>query len=352
MSESNQDADRSEKATPFKLEQARRQGQVAKSPDFVSLVVMSVVLVSLFGMGAWAIGRYLEILSDALVAGPQLVFNEGSIMALGTWLAGSILGVMAPFIILIAFSAIVANLLVSGPVFSFKPLAPQFSRLNPANGLKRIFSIRTVYETGKTILKISLIMAVTYFVVIALLPEIAEIPGMEVRQWPEFILGLIGVQLFSLIGALAIVVAADLTFSRWEFQRQMRMSRRELREELRRREGDPQIKSKRRQLIAELKKRSESMGKVKDASLVIVNPQHLAVALRYERGKMPAPMVVAKGADHQARLMRSIAFRHRVPIVQDVALARSLFELQVDAYIPEPLFPPVASALRNVWAPT
>ena len=344
-----QDEDKTEQATPFKLEEARRQGQVAKSPDLVSLLVLGVVLISVFAAGGWATRQSLEMASRLLISSGQVSIEPAQVLFIGRWVSEQVLQILAPLLILVVCAAVIANLVISGPVFSFKPLSPQVSRLNPAQGLKRVFSLRTLYETGKTIFKLALIMVAVYLSITALMPKLLQLPSAQPRQLPDELISLGGATLFAILGALVLVALMDVAFTQWEFRRQMRMSRRELKDEIRRREGDPQIKSKRRQLLASLQKKNQSMGRVKDATLVLINPAHLAVALQYQRGTMPAPRVLAKGIGEQARQIRSIAFRHRIPVVQDVALTRRLYELDLDVYIPEEEFESVAAAIRSTW---
>jgi flagellar biosynthesis protein FlhB len=349
MANPGQDEDRSEKATPFKLEEARRQGQVARSPDIVSLVVLSAVMVSAFAMTEWSTRQTLDLAARLLSSSGQVVLSPGFVLDLGPWVASALLGIIAPLLVIVITASIVANLLISGPVFSFKPLAPQFNRMNPVQGLKRIFSLRTLFETGKTLVKILLIIVATYLAIGSLMSDLFELPGAEPGEIPAILTHLGGITLFAILAALLLVALIDVAFTKWEFQRQMRMSRRELRDEMRRREGDPQIKAKRRQLLASLQSKSRSIGKVKDASLIVVNPTHIAVALQYRRREMPAPKIVAKGEGEMARQIRAIGFRHRIPVIEDPALARQLYEVDVDGYIPEASFEPVAAALRAAW---
>ena len=165
-----QDEDKTEQATPFKLEEARRQGQVAKSPDLVSLLVLGVVLISVFAAGGWATRQSLEMASRLLISSGQVSIEPAQVLFIGRWVSEQVLQILAPLLILVVCAAVIANLVISGPVFSFKPLSPQFSRLNPAQGLKRVFSLRTLYETGKTIFKLALIMVAVYLSITALMP--------------------------------------------------------------------------------------------------------------------------------------------------------------------------------------
>ncbi len=348
MAQQGAEQDKSEKATPFKLEEARRQGQVAKSHELNSLAILGAGLLTALAFAPWAIERMLALSASLLIESGNELLAGGFPLALLRDVATGGIVVIAPLLALTAVGGVAANLLQTGPVLSWKPITPNFGRLNPAEGLKRIFSARTLYEGGKAVIKISMLAGVLYLIIQARLPEIFGLYKVGPEQWQLSLLGLSASILFLLIIPFLGLALLDFAYVRWEYQKQMRMSRRELKEEAKRREGDPQVRTKRRELQRSLRQRAASTGRVGEADVLITNPSHLAVALRYRRKDMPAPKVVAKGAGDSARIMRREAFKFGVPVVENKTLARDLFgAVDIDQYISERHYRPVALILRK-----
>jgi len=252
---------------------------------------------------------------------------------------------------LVIVAAVLANFLQVGPVFSTATLKPDFTRLNPATGLRRIFSSRTVFELVKVLVKLLLFGSVAYVLLKGLFARLPQFYQMPVAAYPTALRHEVLRTLAVLTGTAVLVAVADLVFSRWDFGRRMRMSRRELRDEIKRREGDPQIRSRRRAAMREMRKRAAALGKVKEADVIITNPTHYAVALKYRRGKAPAPELIAKGSGGMARAIRELGFRHRVYIVTSPELARALFrDVPLGGMIPVKHYDQVAAILRQMYA--
>jgi flagellar biosynthetic protein FlhB len=236
-------------------------------------------------------------------------------------------------------------------VFSVEPVKPDFSRINPAEGLKRLFSMRSLHELVRSVVKLS-VLAVAG-VVWGSHHTADFIPASALGPAGLLHLGvtLLGSLMALIAGCFVAFAFIDWSFSRWEFLRKMRMSRREVEDEHKEREGDPRIKARLRELRMELSKRSRSVSRVKDADVLLTNPTHYAVALQYAHGRMPAPMVVAKGAGELAQRLRAEAQRCGVPVVQHAPLTRALFAaVEPDGYVPESEFAQVARILRWVYA--
>jgi len=345
-----QELDRSETATPFKLDEARKRGVVPKSTEVNAAVALLSGLLAIGAFGPWMAQRLMQLSRRILEGMDQEIFDIEHLRAWLGSIAAEALFALSPVFALVVIGAVLANLLQTGPVFSAMPLKPDFSKLSPATGLKRLFSARTLFEGLKSVIKLTIYVVIGYFFLrstLSTLPALyhrpphaqASIFGGEVQRLLSYLS----------LGAIAIA-GADLIFSRWEFLRRMRMSRRELKDEVRRREGDPHVRRRRRELQRELRKRSASLGKVKDSDVLITNPTHVAVALKYRRGKAVAPEVTAKGAGDLARQMRAVAFRHRVPIVPNPRLARDLYrDVRIGRPIPEAHYSAVADVLRWVY---
>ena len=341
--------ERSEPATPFKLEEARKRGQVTKSVELNSLVVLSIALLATLSAGSWGFQRTLAISASLFNEAGRATLTPRYLFGLFEWVGEGVAALLAPLVLLVMIGGILAGLLQTGPVFSFHPLKPDFKRLNPVEGFKRLFSMRAVFEAVKSIVKLALLGVITWLVLVAFLPDLTGLLQRSPGTYAAFVIEHGALLLFFLVLGFLAVTLADLAFTRWDFLKKMRMSRRELREEHKRREGDPHVLAKRRELQRAMRKKVASVAKVKDADVLITNPTHLAVALQYTRGQMPAPRLIAKGADEVAAKMRELAFRHRVPVVEDPPLARRLFRsVDLDGYIPEDTYPLVAAVLRGV----
>lgn len=323
MSENEQN--KTEEATAFKLKKAREKGQVAKGADL--------------GFASTLIGAFLF----ALVAGQNLVQQITNSMqrvyvssiAQADEIATiyvAISSIYSPAAKLLALLGGTVTLVViffeiiqvKGLYFTLHPLKPDFNKLNPARGLKRIFSARTLLDTLKSLLKLSVYTGCTYFVILYAVSALAPVMGDANRVIDSMRRG--GSHLIMMFAVMALgFVVLDQIISRRAFKKQMRMSRSEVTRENKDREGEPRIKQKRRQLHADFIKQTEGAGNLPGSDLLIVNPQHFAVALRYIPGEMSAPQVTAKGRNRFALSLKKQAFGLSIPILEDPPLARALF---------------------------
>lgn len=338
-----QEQNRTEQATPFKLEEAKKRGQVAKSMDFNTLVVVCGLLValSIWGRPHWM--QLCELCAQLFGLAGELELQQGTIPVIAATLATNGVALVLPFAGVGMAFAVFSNLVQTGPIFSAEPLKPKFERINPVAGFKRVYNKRLLFEALKSIVKLLFFGLVAYTFFATLWPIMPSLATRDVEgqmQW----LGNSGIALLFRLGLVLVAIGLlDFVFTRWQFSQQMMMSRRELKEEVKRREGDPQIRAKIRQLQRENLKQARSVGRVRDADVLITNPQHFAVALRYERGRTDAPVVIAKGTDAWALKMRILAGRHAIPVFERRRLARMLFRrAQVDQQIPAEVFVDVA----------
>jgi flagellar biosynthetic protein FlhB len=344
----DQDADRSEQATPHKLDDARKKGSVAKSTDFTAMAMMAALAMTVYANGWEAVRLALRMEQRILSRASRA---DWSVDTVATWLGQLLVGMLTllgPLFLTLAVVALLVNILQTGPIFSFHPLKPDLQRINPAAGLKRFFSMRIVFETVKSIIKLIVLGAVLYSMVHDAVPGLIGLTAMEPKGYVRMLLGLCGSLLVKLVAALLAIGLLDLLFVRWEFGKRMRMSKRDVRDESKNREGDPRIRARIRQLRQEVLKRSKSVARVAEADVLITNPTRLVVALSYQHGTSGAPKVVAKGSGELARQMRALAARHQVPIVQNKRLARALFrQVDYEGYVPEQLYPEIARIM--VW---
>lgn len=325
MAEQEQEQNKSEEATPFKLRRARERGMVARSLDLGYLGGLVALAAFLIVAGEALVTMLAQLMRRSLAAGISSASDPQQAPAL---IASTYWPALQP-VLLLGGTVVVLVLLLEivqlrGLIFTTQPLKPDFSRINPAKGLKRLFSVRMLKEAGKNVLKLAAYSAAATLVVWYAIgePERAatDAHGLAVTMHAG------GMRLLFLFIFIALVIAAfDQVLVRREYSRQMRMSRRELTREAREREGEPRIKQKRKQLHAEFRKQSEGLGNVAGSDVLVVNPQHVAVALGYDPARMAAPTVRAKARNHHALTMKREAFRLGIPIFEDRALARALF---------------------------
>jgi flagellar biosynthetic protein FlhB len=325
MAGNEQEQDRSEPATPYKLSEARKRGQVAKSMEMASCFTLAAAIA--FG---W-------MLLDGLVAGQlnlsAAFFDQAghvqlslrSVQSLFAATVWRLLAVFGLFVALIAGAGILGSFAQTGPIFSWHPLKPDFSRVNPAAGFKRVFNARILYEAVKCALKLALITAVVYACLVKALPALMALLLMDVHAHPAWLSKQMLHLVCALLALLVFIAALDFGYVKWDFGKRMRMSRREVREEVKRRDGDPKIKAKIRELQREAARRGASLKRVPDADVLIVNPTHISIAVKYERGKSLAPVVIAKGSGELALQMRVKASHCRIPITENRPLAQALF---------------------------
>jgi flagellar biosynthetic protein FlhB len=342
------DSDLSEDATPYRLDKARKEGSVAKSNDFIAMAMMAALVVTLYATG-WDGLRKLLLMQQQILSHGSL--RAMSVDAAAAWmgeLAVGMLGLLGPFLLTLGVTAVLVNLLQTGPVFSFHPLKPDLTRLNPMNGVKRVFSMRTVFDTIKSVIKLAVLGTLLYALIKDAIPGLIGLSAAEPRTYAAVLLALAAGMLVKIVLALFIIGVLDLMFARWEYAKKMRMSKRDVKDEAKNRDGDPRIRARIRELRKEMLKRSKSMANVPKADVLITNPTRIAIALTYDHGKSAAPRVVAKGAGDLAKKMRETAQRHQIPIVQNRPLARALFrEVDYEGYVPEKWYPQVAKIM--VW---
>jgi flagellar biosynthetic protein FlhB len=314
-----------EQATPFKLSEAKKQGQVAKSLDFNTLVMIVALMASMaiWGRSSWE--ALCQLCVHLFTNSASLQLDLNSMTAIFSEVLSYTLDLILPFVAVGVVAAILANFFQTGPILSADPIKPKFERLNPVAGFKRVFNKRMLFEAFKSVVKLFFFGSIAYAFFVSAIPGFFALGGMDAESQAHWLADSSVSLLFRLGLGLLIVGIIDIAYVRWSFGKQMMMSRREVKEEVKRREGDPQIRAKIRELQRENLKQAKSMGRLPDADVLITNPTHFAVALRYDRATMNAPVVLAKGCDSWAQEMKSIARQNGVPILERRRLARQLF---------------------------
>lgn len=346
MSES--ELNKSEDASPYKLEQARKKGLVARSPELGLVFGVACCTGYLWAHGGDLGAGIARIAARSFAQAGSLNGGGAAVLAWTGSLLAAGFSAAFPLIGAIVFGTLVANISQVGFLFAPSALKADMSRLNPMAGLKRVFSIQILIEAAKTFLKVMVYGWLTVHVVRGLIATLTE-SDTSVPQLPGLLMHGAMRLLIYLAGAAFVFAAVDQVLVRRMFARKMRMSKHEVKQEYRQREGDPRIKRRRKQLQRELLKRSRSMRGIRTADLVVVNPTHLVVGLRYEPGRMMAPTVVAKGAGEFALRLRKLAFIYGVPVLESKAFARELFRTaELGAEIPAPMYRTAASLYMHL----
>lgn len=344
----DEDLDRSEQATPYKLGKAREQGQVAKSADLTSALVFATAAFWTASQG-WA---GLQGLSQWLHAsGATLWMKVGTterVMPAVGQIYRDAAGHLLPFFGGLLLVSVLANLLQTGPVLAWKAISPDWTRINPMQGFKRMLSVRTLIDAVRSALKLTVLAVVLWATLAGLQTQFKRLAALPPQAYMRALVDDVAAIALRLAAALVIIGLIDWAYARREFHKKMRMSRRELTDEVKQREGDPRIRARLRELRQEMLKRVQSVGRTKEASVVVTNPTHIAVALKYEHGRMVAPQLVAKGTGLLAAQMRLIAARHGIPVIRSPQMARALHrEVAVDAQIPRHWYGAVARLM--IW---
>lgn len=343
------DQDKTEPASPQRLEKAREEGQVVQSRELATFVVLMTSGATLWTM-AGNLGQTLSnIVRGGLQFEPGIARDSAHVMAqLSSQFFEAALA-LAPFFLLVVVAALASPLLLRGWLFSSKALAPKFNRLNPFSGIKRMFSSQGLIELVKSLAKVGLLGGVAVWLIWS---NVGAIFSLSMEPSPLAIqhMGDIIGRIFLLVsGAMIFIVAIDLPYQLWSHFKKLRMSKEELRREAKESEGDPHLKAHIRAQQREVARR-RMMSEIPTADVVVTNPTHYAVALKYSEGKMRAPRVVAKGADAVAARIRELAAEHKVPLLEAPPLARALFRhTELGDEIPAKLYAAVAEVLAYVF---
>ena len=349
--------EKTEEPTAKKLEDARKKGQVAKSREltnaatlilfFVLLKMLMNFLYSGFlGVFSYVYNRIPDILKNAAMGGG---FSSGTISGMNQYVLLRMLILMAPFLIAGFAAAFVMGILQVKWQISLEPLKPQFSRLNPANGFKRMFSKDSLFELVKSVINVVVILWIAYSEIKKNAGTLLVIYDIELMQ-AIILVGTIILNVGIKISVFYIVIGfADFIYQKWKFKDEMKMTKQEVKDEFKNTEGDPQIKGRQRRVMQDASRR-RMMQDVPKADVVITNPTHYAVAIRYDTSIAKAPIVVAKGQDFVAQKIKEIARDNDVEIVENKPLARMLYAtVDLGKEIPPELYQAVAEVLAMVY---
>lgn len=343
-------AEKTEKATPKKLRDARKKGQVAKSKDFPAAFTFATsfaLIVATSGYFFKNLAGFMIQAFDGIKEGNQVVAHIPMFMTAAFQV---IFNTSMPFMILISLIGVLVNFLIIGPLFSMQAMKPDIKKLNPVTNLKGIFKLKTFIELIKSILKITGAVLLIYSVVYNSLPQIIATAGMSVLGaaivFSDFL-----IKVAFRVGIFFLAIAIfDLVFQKRNFAKEMKMEKFDVKQEHKDTEGNPEIKGKRRQVAQEIAYQ-ESPAAARKARTVITNPTHIAVALRYEPDDDPAPFILVMGRGVSAENIVKVAQENNVPIMRNVALAQELYNKGKEGqYIPEETYEAIAEVLK--WLDT
>ncbi|HMD30183.1 MAG TPA: flagellar biosynthesis protein FlhB [Steroidobacteraceae bacterium] len=349
MAESEMGGERTEEPSQRRLQEARERGQIPRSRELTNFATMIGGSAALVAIGGSLTARLSQMMRNGLSIDANTLRNTDSMAAsLGGAGVSAVLALLPVFGALVAL-VLLASVLLGGWNFSPRAMTPDFSRLSPIAGLQRLFGLRGLTELGKALLKCLVVGGVCAGIVTWIFGDVLSLARMAPRAAVGRGAGLLSWAFVWLCASLALVAIVDVPLQLFQFKRALRMTRQELRDESKEMDGRPETKQRIRQMQQTLARR-RMMHKVPTADVVIVNPTHFAVALKYDPMKMRAPRVLAKGVDMVAQNIRRIAEEHRVPVFESPKLARALYRsTDLNKEIPAGLYVAVAQVLSYIF---
>jgi flagellar biosynthetic protein FlhB len=341
--------EKSEQATPRKRTEARKKGQVGKSREIPSVAVLLAGLSTLYLFGAYIYSHIKSFMQDtfSMIAAPNLGLSE--VLAFGNIVIERFIFMVLPVMIAVFVTALLSNVLQVGWLVSWESITPKLSKISPIKGMQRLFSKQTLMELFKSLAKLAIVGVIAYLTVKGEMERLPSLADMGVQAILLYILK-IAFKLFIRVSIAMIFLAVlDYGFQKWQYEQQLKMTKQEVKEEFKRTEGDPLVKSRIKRIQYEMAKR-RMMQEVPKADVVVTNPVHLAIALQYDTAEMSAPTVLAKGAGAVAERIRTLAKEHHIPIVENRELAQNLYKMvEIGNEIPSTLYEAVAQVLAYVY---
>jgi flagellar biosynthetic protein FlhB len=349
MAEEQDDSQKTEDPTGRRLDEARNRGQVANSREVNNLLMLGVFSLSVLLFGGTAADAIYKA-AMPFIESPDLVPADFEhLVRLGWKLLGVLLVAGAVPLVLALIAAIGAGYLQFGLVFSADGIMPKLDKISPLAGLKRMFSMRSLAEFVRGLLKLAVVGSIAMFLILPEVAHLNKLIGMEMIQLLSETKALLAKLLIGVVSIVAAIAAIDVIYQRLQHMREMRMSRQEIKDEFKETEGDPLVKGRLRQLRME-RTRRRMMAQVPQSDVVVTNPTHYAVALKYDPGSMGAPKMMAKGIDQMAQKIREIAKEHGIPIVENPPLARGLFAaVDVDQEVTPEFYKAVAEVISYIF---
>ncbi len=349
MAESESGADKSEEPTSKRLEESRKKGQIARSRELNTVVVTMAGIGGLLVYGGDFGQALLELMRGNFALSRDVLLDDRS-MALYLLASGKMaLEAIMPLLVILLIAAVLGPIALGGWLFSPEAMAPKASRMNPASGLKRMFSTHALVELLKALAKFTVILLVALAVLSADQDDLLAIANQPLEAAIIHSAELVGWSMLWMACGLILIAAVDVPFQLWDHKQKLMMTKQEVRDEYKDSEGKPEVKSRIRQMQREMAER-RMMAAIPTADVVITNPTHFAVALKYDPAKGTAPVLLAKGGDFMALKIREIAQQHKVMVLESPGLARAVyFSTELDQEIPAGLYLAVAQVLAYVY---
>ncbi|HEV8392596.1 MAG TPA: flagellar biosynthesis protein FlhB [Dongiaceae bacterium] len=349
MAEDQDDSQKTEDPTSRRLDEARNRGQVANSREVNNLLMLGVFSLSILFFGGGAAGAIYKATMPFIESPDQVPADFGHLIQMAWKLLGVLLMAGAVPLVLALIAAIGAGYLQFGLVWSADGLMPKLDKISPLAGLKRMFSMRSLAEFVRGLLKLAVVGSIAMFLIVPEVAHLNKLIGMEMIQLLGETKALLAKLLIGVVAIVAAIATIDVIYQRMQHLREMRMSRQEIKDEFKETEGDPLIKGRLRQLRME-RTRRRMMAQVPQSDVVVTNPTHYAVALKYDPGSMGAPKMMAKGVDKVAQKIREIAREHGIPVVENPPLARGLFAaVDVDQEVTPEFYKAVAEVISYIF---
>ena len=347
MAEGGQE--RTERATPKRLEEARKRGQIPRSTELSMAAVCIAAAVAVYTLGRGAAGRFADLMRSSLTLTADEAVGDGVVWPALMHTGAHAILIILPILGATFVAALAAPLAIGGWNFSAGAIAPNFGKLNPMTGLGRMFSARGWVELGKGLAKVFVVGVIAWVLLRGMTPQIFGLSNEPLAGAIAHSAALAGYALLVLCFGLVAIAAVDVPYQLWQHAKDLRMTREEVREEYKESEGSPEVRGRIREAQRALA-RGRMMEEVPKADVVVTNPTHFAVALRYDDAKMRAPIVVAKGTDLLAARIREVATENGVPLVEAPPLARALYRtVELGREVPAALYVTVAQVLTYVY---
>jgi flagellar biosynthetic protein FlhB len=343
------DLERTEPASARRLDEARRKGNIPRSRELNTFAILIVAAATFLMMGSYFSSGIVEMVRNGLIFDRSALNTPDFLWNTLIQTALDMVQLFLPFLLVMLVAALAAPILLGGWMLSGEALQPDFGRLNPLKGIARMFSVTSLSELTKAIAKSLIVGGVGYAVIWHYKEQAFLLAAESVQGGIAHLVSLLGWLFLFVTAAMILIVALDVPFQLWHYYRKLRMTKEEVRQEMKESEGDPQIKGRIRAMQREMARR-RMMAQVPKADVIVTNPTHYAVALRYNEKEMRAPRVVAKGTYLLAERIRELAAEHNVPILSAPPLARALYKhAELEQEIPSALFAAVAEVLAYVY---
>ena len=344
-----EDSEKTEEPTHKRLADARRKGNIPKSQEVTSWAALMGLLFSLVTLIPWIMPKVAMMNFKFFETPHSIEVNNESLQGLYRVIVSELFLIVGPLLIFFLCIGLLATYAQVGRTFSWEKIKPKWNKMSPIAGIKRLISPRSLVEFGKGLVKLVLVSLVLVFVTIPFLDDIELFPGFDLSASFQRIQEIAIILVLWTAAIMTIVAILDFIYQKHDHKKKLRMTKQEVKDEHRQLEGDPKVRARLRQIRQE-RQRARMIANVTTADIVITNPTHYAVALKYDMDNMPAPILVAKGVDDLAARIREVADENEVPIVENPPLARALYvAVDLDESIPEHLYHAVAEVIGYVY---